>query len=252
MTLSDRLRLDGRVAFVTGASSGLGAHFASTLVAAGAPVAIAARRADRLEALAKSIRELGGTVHAVELDVTDPASVEAAVAAAEAALGPIQILINNAGVGEPASFLDTSEESFQRIINVNLTGVFICMKYELAQFMQQGGGVIVNMSSLAGLKGAPGLSAYVASKHGVLGLTRVAAQEFARRNVRVNALCPYYIDTPLIKDVPEEQRNQMVSASPMKRLGRAEEVAKAFIYLASDDSSYTNGTQLVIDSGVIS
>lgn len=246
-------KLETKVVFITGGASGLGRAAAVAAAQEGAKVVIAdLPGSDHAAALAE-VRAAGAEAVFVPLDVTDSVNIQQAIAATVAQFGRLDVALNNAGIGEGFfSFLDTSEESFQRIINVNLTGVFTCMKYELAQFMQQGGGVIVNMSSLAGLKGAPGLSAYVASKHGVLGLTRVAAQEFARRNVRVNALCPYYIDTPLIKDAPEEVRSQMVSASPMKRLGRAEEVAKAFIYLASDDSSYTNGTQLVIDSGVIS
>ena len=246
-------KLENKVVFITGGASGLGRAAAVAAATEGAKVVIAdLPRSDHAAALAE-VQAAGAEARFVPLDVTDSANIQQAIAATVAQFGRLDVALNNAGIGEGFfSFLETSEESFQRIINVNLTGVFACMKYELAQFMRQGGGVIVNMSSLAGLKGAPGLSAYVASKHGVLGLTRVAAQEFARRNVRVNALCPYYIDTPLIKDAPEEVRQQMVSASPMKRLGRAEEVAKAFIYLASDDSSYTNGTQLVIDSGVIS
>ncbi|MBU6122822.1 SDR family NAD(P)-dependent oxidoreductase [Hymenobacter siberiensis] len=246
-------KLENKVVFITGGSSGLGRAAAVAAAEEGAKLVIAdLPGSDHAAALAE-VQAAGAEAVFIPLDVTDSANIQQAIAATVATFGRLDVALNNAGIGEGFfSFLETSEESFQRIINVNLTGVFTCMKYELAQFMAQGGGVIVNMSSLAGLKGAPGLSAYVASKHGVLGLTRVAAQEFARRNVRVNALCPYYIDTPLIKEVPEELRNQMISASPMRRLGRAEEVAKAFIYLASDDSSYTNGTQLVIDSGVIS
>ena len=246
-------KLENKVVFITGGASGLGRAAAIAAAQEGARVVIAdLPTSDHAAALAE-VRATGAEAEFIPLDVTNSTNIQQAIAATVAQFGRLDVALNNAGIGEGFfSFLETSEESFQRIINVNLTGVFTCMKYELAQFMQQGGGVIVNMSSLAGLKGAPGLSAYVASKHGVLGLTRVAALEFARRNVRVNALCPYYIDTPLIRNAPEEARGQMVAMSPMKRLGRAEEVAKAFIYLASDDSSYTNGTQLVIDSGVIS
>jgi len=246
-------KLENKVVFITGGASGLGRAAAVAAAQEGAKVVIAdLPGSDHAAALAE-VQATDADAVFVPLDVTDSANIQQAIAATVEKFGRLDVALNNAGIGEGFfNFLETSAESFQRIINVNLTGVFTCMKYELAQFMQQGGGVIVNMSSLAGLKGAPGLSAYVASKHGVLGLTRVAAQEFARRNVRVNALCPYYIDTPLIKDAPEEVRNQMIATSPMKRLGRAEEVAKAFIYLASDDSSYTNGTQIVIDSGVIS
>ncbi|WP_210518038.1 SDR family NAD(P)-dependent oxidoreductase [Hymenobacter terricola] len=246
-------KLENKVVFITGGASGLGRASAVAAAREGAQVVIADLLNSDYRAALDEVKAAGGEVLFVPLDVTNSASIQQAIATTVEKFGRLDVALNNAGIGEGFfSFLDTSEESFQRILNVNLTGVFTCMKYELTQFMKQGGGVIVNMSSLAGLRGAPGLSAYVASKHGVLGLTRVAAQEFARRNVRVNALCPYYIDTPLIKDAPEELRNQMISMSPMKRLGRADEVAKAFIYLASDDSSYTNGTQLVIDSGVIS
>ena len=246
-------KLENKVVFITGGASGLGRASAVAAAEAGAKIVIADLPNSDHEAALNNIEAAGAEGFFVPLDVTDSANVQQAIAATVERFGRLDVALNNAGIGEGYfSFLETSEASFQRIINVNLTGVFTCMKYELAQFMQQGGGVIVNMSSLAGIKGAAGLSAYVASKHGVLGLTKTAALEFARRNVRVNALCPYYIDTPLIKDAPEEIRQQMISVSPMKRLGRAEEVAKAFIYLASDDSSYTNGTQLVIDSGVIS
>ena len=246
-------KLENKVVFITGGSSGLGRAAAVAAAHEGAQVVIADLPGSAHAAALAEISAAGLAALFVPLDVTSSANIQQAIAAAVEAFGRLDVAMNNAGIGEGYfSFLETSEESFQRIIDVNLTGVFTCMKYELAQFMKQGGGVIVNMSSLAGLKGAPGLSAYVASKHGVLGLTKTAAQEFARRNVRVNALCPYYIDTPLLKDASDELRNLMIAASPMKRLGLAEEVAKAFIYLACDDSSYTNGTQLVIDSGVIS
>lgn len=246
-------KLENKVVFITGGASGLGRASAVAAAQEGAKVVIADLPSSDYQAALAEVAAVGSEVLFVPLDVTSSANIQQAIAQTVEVFGRLDVALNNAGIGEGFfGFLETSEESFQRIINVNLMGVFTCMKYELAQFMQQGGGVIVNMSSLAGIKGAPGLSAYVASKHGVLGLTKTAAQEFARLNVRVNALCPYYIDTPLIKDAPAEVRQRMVAASPMKRLGRAEEVAKAFIYLASDDSSYTNGTQLVIDSGVIS
>ena len=245
-------KLENKVVFITGGASGLGRAAAVATAAEGGQVVVADLPGSDYLATLGELRAAGAEGFFVPLDVTDPASVQRAIAATVEKFSRLDVALNNAGIGEGFfSFLDTTEASFQRIINVNLTGVFTCMKYELAQFVRQGGGVIVNMSSLAGLRGAAGLSAYVASKHGVLGLTKTAALEFARRNVRVNALCPYYIDTPLIKDAHPDQRQQMIAASPLKRLGRAEEVAKAFIYLASDDSSYTNGTQLVIDSGVI-
>ena len=246
-------KLENKVVFITGGASGLGRASAVAAAQEGAKVVIGDLPGSDHRAALDEIKATGNEALFVPLDVTSSANIQQAIATTVAEFGRLDVALNNAGIGEGfVSFLETSEESFQRIISVNLTGIFSCMKYELAQFVKQGGGVIVNMSSLAGIKGAAGLSAYVASKHGVLGLTKTAAQEFARRNVRVNALCPYYIDTPLLKDVPPELRQQMIAASPMKRLGRAEEVAKAFIYLASDDSSYTNGTQLVIDSGVIS
>jgi len=246
-------KLENKVVFITGGASGLGRAAAVAAAAEGGQVVIADLSNSDYPAALAEVNAAGREGFFVPLDVTDTANVQQAVAATVAKYGRLDVALNNAGIGEGFfSFLETSEESFRRILDVNLTGVFVCMKYELAQFVRQGGGVMVNMSSLAGLKGAPGLSAYVASKHGVLGLTKTAALEFARHRVRVNALCPYYIDTALIKDANPDQRQQMIAASPMKRLGTAEEVAKAFIYLASDDSSYTNGTQLVVDSGVIS
>jgi NAD(P)-dependent dehydrogenase (short-subunit alcohol dehydrogenase family) len=143
------------------------------------------------------------------------------------------------------------ESEWDRIIQINLTGQFYCIKYELQQFLKQGGGVIVNMSSLAGLKAEHGLVPYTAAKHGVLGITKNIAVQYGSQNIRGNAICPYYIDTPLLKSADENVRHTWEAATPMKRLGQPEEVAKAFIYLACDDSSYCNGTQLILDGGVM-
>ncbi|MBD2766365.1 SDR family oxidoreductase [Hymenobacter sp. BT664] len=244
-------KLDNKVVFITGGASGLGRAAALAAAEEGGQVVIADLPDSDYQATLDQLKAAGAEGFFMPLDVTDTANVQQAIAATVEKFGRLDVALNNAGIGEASvSFLDTSEASFQRVINVNLIGVFTCMKYELAQFVRQGGGVIVNMSSLAGLRGAPGLCGYAAAKHGVLGLTKTAALEFARHNVRVNALCPYYIDTPLLKHINPNQRQLLVASSPMKRLGRAEEVAKAFIHLASDDSSYTNGTQIVIDSGV--
>ena len=138
-----------------------------------------------------------------------------------------------------------------RLHHINLTGQFYCVKYELQQFLKQGGGVIVNMASLAGLKAEHGLAPYTAAKHGVLGLTQNIAVQYAEQKIRANAICPYYIETPLIHQAPASVRQSWINGTPMKRLGQPDEVAKAFIYLASDDSSYCNGTQLVLDGGVM-
>ena len=253
MTLSDRFRLDGRVAFVTGASSGLGAHFASTLAAAGAPVAIAARRADRLAALAKSLRETGGTVLAVELDVTDPASVEAAVAAAEAALGPIEILINNAGVGEPASFLDTSEDQWRHHFGVNLDGVARVGRVVAKRMVAHGkGGSIINTASIVGFMVARGISAYAVSKAAVVQLTKAMALELAPHKIRVNALAPGYVPTEINADfLASDTGKKMLSRFPMQRAGRLDELDGPLLLLASDAGSYMTGSIIVVDGGTL-
>ena len=253
MTFSDRVRLDGRVAFVTGASSGLGAHFASTLVTAGAVVAIAARRAGRLEALAKSIREAGGTVLTVELDVTDPASVEAAVAATEAALGPIQILINNAGVGEPASFLDTTEDQWRHHLGVNLDGVARVGRVVAKRMVAHGkGGSIVNTASIVGFMVARGISAYAVSKAAVVQLTKAMALELAPHKIRVNALAPGYVPTEINADfLASDTGKKMLSRFPMQRAGRLDELDGPLLLLASDAGSYMTGSIIVVDGGTL-
>ena len=253
MNLSDRFRLDGRVAFVTGASSGLGAHFAATLVAAGAPVVIAARRADRLAALAKSLREAGGTVLTVELDVTDPASVEAAVAAGEAALGPIQILINNAGVGEPASFLDTTEDQWRHHLGVNLDGVARVGRAVAKRMVAHGkGGSIVNTASIVGFMVARGISAYAVSKAAVVQLTKAMALELAPHKIRVNALAPGYVPTEINADfLASDTGKKMLSRFPMQRAGRLDELDGPLLLLASDAGSYMTGSIIVVDGGTL-
>lgn len=250
-SIAQRLRLDGDVALVTGASSGLGAHFAVVLAEAGAKVAIAARRTDRLEALAKEIAAKGGQAAAVALDVRDPASVKAAFDAAEAALGPVSVLVNNAGVTDPAFLTRMSETQWRNVLDVNLDGVFR-VGQEAARRMVAGGkgGSIINVASIVGLGAIKTLSSYAASKAAVLALTRNWALELARDKVRVNAIAPGYIATELNDAFWEtEAGKRMIAHVPMRRLGRLEELDGALLLLASQAGSFMTGSTLVVDGG---
>ena len=245
-------KLSNKVVFITGGNSGIGKACALKATAEGANVVIADLASADHEATLKELSALGGEHLFVPIDVGNPDSVKAAVAATVQRFGRLDIALNNAGIGGPYSGIhDMPDAVWQRIIDINLTGVFYCVKHELLQFLKQGGGVIVNMASLAGLKAEHGLAPYTAAKHGVLGLTQNIAVQYGEQHIRANAICPYYIETPLIHQAPEAVRLSWIAATPMKRLGQPDEVAKAFIYLASDDSSYCNGTQLILDGGVM-
>jgi NAD(P)-dependent dehydrogenase (short-subunit alcohol dehydrogenase family) len=188
----------------------------------------------------------------VPIDVSDVESVKLAILTTVAEYGRLDIAFNNAGIGGVYSGIhDMPEKEWDRLIAVNLTGQFYCVKYELQQFLKQGSGVIVNMASLAGLRAEHGLVPYTVAKHGVLGLTQNIAVQYAAQNIRGNAICPYYVETPLLNAAPAEVHEAWIAGTPSKRLCTPEEVAKAFIYLASDDSSYCNGTQLILDGGVM-
>lgn len=248
---TDMFRLDGEIALVTGASSGLGAHFAMVLARAGAKVALAARRTDRLETLAREIEAGGGKAAAVALDVRDPVSVKACFDTAEAALGPISVVVNNAGVTDPAFLTRMSEAQWRNVLDVNLDGVFRVGQEAARRMVAAGkGGSIVNISSIVGLGAIKTLSSYAASKAAVLALTRTWALELARDKVRVNAIAPGYIATELNDAFWEtDAGKRMIAHVPMRRLGQLGELDGALLLLASRAGSFMTGSTLVVDGG---
>ena len=245
-------KLENKIVFITGGNSGIGKACALEAAREGAKIAFADLATVDYAETKRELTALGAANVFIPIDVSDVNSVQLAIDTTVAEFERLDVALNNAGIGGPYGGIhDMDEQEWERIIRINLTGQFYCIKYELQQFLKQGGGVIVNMSSLAGLKAEHGLVPYTAAKHGVLGITKNIAVQYGHLNIRGNAICPYYIDTPLLKSVPQDIRHTWEEQTPMKRLGHAEEVAKAFIYLASDDSSYCNGTQLILDGGVM-
>ena len=243
--------LAGKVAIVTGASSGLGRHFALTLARAGAKVAVAARRVEALAELVRRIQAFDGRAMAVRLDVREADSIRACVAAAETELGPISVLVNNAGVAQPRAALELSEADWDDVLDVNLKGAWL-MAQETARHMARlgHGGAIVNIASIAGLGGASQLAAYCASKAALINLTRALAVELARHDVRVNALAPGYVVTDLNRDFLEGPGGEaMVKRIPQRRFGQPEDLEGPLLLLASDASRYMTGSVLVVDGG---
>ena len=245
---------DGKVALVTGAGGGIGRATALAFAREGARVVVSDIPGAGGEETARLVEEAGGRTLQVACDVTRAAEVETLVAAAVDAFGRLDCAHNNAGVeGAWARTADCDEESFDRTCAVNLKGVYLCLKAEIARMLgQEGGGAIVNTASVAGVEGAKNLPAYVASKHGVMGLTRTAALEYATRGVRVNAVCPGPIRTRMLEAIMEENPRTepaMIAAVPMRRLGTPEEIAEAVVWLCSDRASYVTGQGLVVDGG---
>jgi NAD(P)-dependent dehydrogenase (short-subunit alcohol dehydrogenase family) len=243
-------RLENKIVFITGGNSGIGKAAGLEAAREGATVVVADLPETDHEQTLNEIKALGGKCMFVPIDVAKVDSVKTAITKTVAEYGRLDIALNNAGIGGTASGIhDMPEETWDKIISINLTGQFYCVKYELQQFLKQGGGVIVNMASLGGLKAEPGLIPYTAAKHGVLGITKNIAVQYGHQNIRANTICPYYVETPMISSVPDEMHKAWIEGTPMQRLCKPEEVAKAFIYLASSDSSYCNGTQLILDGG---
>jgi NAD(P)-dependent dehydrogenase (short-subunit alcohol dehydrogenase family) len=243
--------MEGKAGLVTGAAGGIGRATALALAREGAAVVVndlESRRADGEETVGL-IEELGARALFAAGDVSSAADNERLVAETVRTFGSLDFAHNNAGVELQASITDTTEADFDRVMNVNLKGVWLGMKYQIPQMVTQGGGAIVNTSSLAGLISAPELGAYVASKHGVVGLTKTAAVECADKNIRVNAVCPALIRTPMTAGLPEDFLQVLIAPHAIKRIGEPSEVAEAVVWLLSDRASFVTGTAMPVDAG---
>jgi len=244
-------RLKGKVALVTGGGSGIGYAAATLFAREGAKVVVADYNADGGERAARAIKEAGGDALFQATDVSNPAAVEALVAKAVAAYGRLDCAFNNAGIeGEFTPTPETSLENWHRVISINLSGVFYCMKYEIPAMLKNGGGTIVNNASICGLAGLSNTGAYTASKHGVVGLTKTAAIEYSSKGIRVNAVCPGFIRTPMVARVMDRgsfDESVVIQTHPINRFGKPEEVAELALWLLSDASSFVSGAPVPVD-----
>jgi NAD(P)-dependent dehydrogenase (short-subunit alcohol dehydrogenase family) len=247
--------VDGKIALVTGGGSGIGRATALTFAREGAKVVVADVVVDGGEETVRLIKAAGGEAVFVKADMAKAAEVEALVQKAVATYGRLDCAHNNAGIeGATARTADYREEDWDRVISINLTGVWFCMKYEIAQMLKQGGGAIVNTASDAGLLGVPQMPAYVASKHGVVGLTKTAALEYAKSGIRVNAVCPGVIKTPMVDRITGQRAGRaerMAAAEPVGRMGKPEEIAEAAVWLCSDAASFVTGLPMPVDGGIM-
>ena len=247
--------LEGKSALITGGGGGIGRATALAFAREGARLAIADFNEQAAQETVAQVNAAGGQAMTLTGDVTDSATVQAMIRAVVAAYGRVDCAFNNAGI---AGFQvdaggkrthEWADESFDRMIGVNLKGVWLCMKHELPQMMAQGGGTIVNTGSIAGLIGLPTSSAYVAAKHGVLGLTKTAALEYAEDNIRVNAVCPGYIETNMTADTMRRRGAEIMAKVPFNRMGKPEEIAEMVVWLSSDRASYVSGACYNVDGG---
>ena len=242
-----------KVVMITGAGAGMGKLAAENFAEAGAKLAICDINQDNIETVAAVLREKGCDVLARAFDVSDESEVKNFLEECVNRFGRIDVGINNAGILQPVAHLHKLElEALDKQYQVNIKGAFACMKHQLANMLKKGG-VILNLSSLAGINGAPNLAAYSSAKHAVVGMTRTAAVEYGRYNIRVNALCPSFVDSPMLNDVVDQgpiSKERMVEFNPMKRLATMQEIVNAMLWMCSDFNSYMNGQAIAIDGGL--
>ncbi|MDN4494210.1 3-oxoacyl-[acyl-carrier-protein] reductase [Ureibacillus aquaedulcis] len=244
-------KLDGKTAVVTGASRGIGRAIALQLAAEGANVVVNFSGSEqKANEVVTEVQNLGSQAIAVQANISDSESVQQLMNAAIEQFGTIDILVNNAGITRDNLLMRMKEDEWDDVINTNLKGVFLCTKAVTRQMMKQRAGRIINISSIVGVMGNAGQANYVAAKAGVIGLTKTTARELASRNILVNAIAPGFITTEMTDALPEDVKSTMLSQIPLAKLGSSEDVAKAVVFLASDDASYMTGQTLHIDGGM--
>ena len=244
------MRLSDKVAIVTGSAQGIGLATALRLAADGARVVVADLSPQRVEAAVAAVRAAGGRAMGCVVDVTDRPTIDAMVASVRTEWGSIDVLINNAGITKDARLLKMTSAQFDSVIAVNLKGVFECTQAVAELMVTQGAGSIVNASSVVGLYGNFGQTNYAATKAGVIGFTKTWARELGPKGVRVNAVCPGFIRTPILDTVPDAVKQKMIEKVPLGRLGNPEEIASVYAFLASDDASYLNGAVIEVSGGI--
>ncbi|MDQ7092861.1 SDR family oxidoreductase [Desulfosporosinus sp. PR] len=247
-------RFGDKVALITGAGSGIGRATALAFANEGAKVTVADLQIEKCQEVVSQIKSMGGEATAVKCDVTIAKEVEEMISNTIKVYGSLHFAVNNAGVeGAHAGTIDHTEEIWDRVIDINLKGVWLCMKYELPEMQKQKSGAIVNVSSAAGLIGSAGTAAYTASKHGVVGLTKASALEFAKQHIRINAVCPGFIRTPMLETIINSHpgvEEQLIAREPIGRLADPDEVAQAILGLCSNASSFITGVSLQVDGGL--
>ena len=248
----------GKVALLTGAASGIGRACARLFAEQGASIIVSDVAAEGSEETVRLIETAGGKATFIRADVSDPKEVEALISGTMEIFGRLDCAVNNAGIeGVLAPTADYPEETWNRVLDINLTGAFLCMKHEIPRMLEGGGGAIVNMASILGLVGFANAPAYTAAKHGLIGLTKVAALEYATLGIRVNALCPDFIETPMVMErgveagIHPEGDQQIAELHPIGRLGKSEEIAEAAVWLCSEAASFVTGHAMTADGGYV-
>jgi 3-oxoacyl-[acyl-carrier protein] reductase len=245
------MRLEGKVAIITGSAGGIGRAAALKFSKEGAKVVVCDLDREGVDETVKEVRAMGGEAIGFDIDVTDRPSIDRMVDGVVAKYGRIDTLVNNAGVVEDAQFKNMTESQFDRVVDINLKGSFNCAKAVVGIMLEQQSGVLLNASSIVGLYGNFGQTNYAASKFGVIGLVKTWARELGRKGIRANAVCPGFVETTILKSIPDKVMKALIERVPLGRLARPEEIANTYAFLASDEASYINGAVIEVSGGAV-